>query len=102
MQLNKKLKALESKLNNYTNIDSDLPSFNKTQSHPDLDVKSIDFVTENTSTSSKKSDSKKVSLVDLGIGSFTYDSKNSNFNYDLGSFEPVDTQQIYLDVYSLE
>lgn len=91
MQLNKKLRALESKLQNFTRIDSSLPSLGKTKSNPEIEVKSIDLVTENTSTSSKKSDSTKKSLVDLGIGNFTYENKNSNFNYDLDHYEPVDT-----------
>ena len=92
-------------MQNFTNIDSELPTLSKTKSHPDLDVKSIDFAPENASSSSKKSkksDSTRKSLIDIGIGTFTYDSKNSNFNYDLGNFEPVDTQSLYLDIYSLE
>jgi hypothetical protein len=84
--MSKKIQLLETKLAKMTEIWVELPSFEETQSHPDLDVKSIDFA-----ATEKTSDAEDKNIVDLGIGNFTYDSKNSNFNYDLGNFEPVDT-----------
>lgn len=52
----------------------------------------FDIVSSDNKTGSKNSDHKRKSFIDLGVGSFTYSDKNSNFDYDLGNFEPVDTQ----------
>ena len=48
------------------------------------------------------SDTRKISISKLDLGSFTYDDKHSTVVYNFEFYQPVDTQQIYLDIYVLE
>lgn len=49
-----------------------------------------------------KDEAKKCITIKADPGNFTYDDKHSSVVFNFEFYQPVDTQQIYLDVYVLE